>query len=189
MVAIICKNCGVEFFRSCRTQGLPGKRGPVMFCSFKCRGETMRGEMSSTFRGGREVLKTGYVRLLVRDNPRAYRNRMFEHLVLAEAALGRPLPTKAVVHHFDCNRSNNSPGNLVLCEDQAYHLLLHARSRRLRELGSLDLRRCQTCDEVKPLQDFVKDKGSWDGHHTKCRPCMKAYKRDYYLRTHPSQVC
>ncbi len=44
----------------------------------------------------------------------------------AEQALGHPLPPSAVVHHhtYDGDRSQ-----LVICQDRAYHALLHQRMR------------------------------------------------------------
>ena len=58
--------------------------------------------------------------------------RQYEHIVVAERALGKPLPKGAVVHHVDGQQWNNEPSNLVICPDQAYHMLLH---RRMKELG------------------------------------------------------
>lgn len=57
-----------------------------------------------------------------------------EHVLLAEKAIGRPLPPGAVVHHVDRDGTNNntkSPWNLVVCPDQRYHMLIHSRSRAL----------------------------------------------------------
>lgn len=57
-----------------------------------------------------------------------------EHIIIAEKALGKALPPKAVVHHMDRDGENNntkSPWNLVVCPDQNYHMLLHARARAL----------------------------------------------------------
>ena len=31
--------------------------------------------------------------------------------------------------HLDGNPRNNAPSNLVICQDKAYHMLLHARQR------------------------------------------------------------
>ena len=50
--------------------------------------------------------------------------RKYAHRLAAEKILGKNLPIKAVVHHHYGN-----PPTLVICPDQAYHLLLHARSR------------------------------------------------------------
>jgi hypothetical protein len=56
----------------------------------------------------------------------------YEHIVLAEKALGRPLPQGAVVHHTLEPWDNHGPFKLVICPSQAYHKLLH---RRMKELG------------------------------------------------------
>jgi HNH endonuclease len=66
------------------------------------------------------------------------RGRVGLHVLVAEKALGKPLPKGAIVHHVDGNTLNNAPSNLVICQDQAYHCLLHKRQRaRQRHLDSL----------------------------------------------------
>ena len=55
-----------------------------------------------------------------------------EHIVLAEKALGRPLPNNAVVHHMNGEKLDNTTiGNLVICPNQSYHMLLHERAKSL----------------------------------------------------------
>ena len=49
-----------------------------------------------------------------------------EHIYKAAKVLGRPLRKGEVVHHIDCNKSNNANSNLLICS-QAYHKSLHAR--------------------------------------------------------------
>jgi hypothetical protein len=54
--------------------------------------------------------------------------RQYDHVKIAEKALGHPLPKGAVVHHFDENKKNDKPSNLVICPDAKYHRLLHRRT-------------------------------------------------------------
>lgn len=51
----------------------------------------------------------------------------YEHRLLAEKALGKPLPEGAVVHHMGAPDDNHGFFKLVICPDQDYHLLLHRR--------------------------------------------------------------
>lgn len=56
----------------------------------------------------------------------------YEHIHLAEKALGRKLPPSAIVHHTTRDRSDNhGPFKLVICPDQSYHMLLHYRAKIL----------------------------------------------------------
>lgn len=78
----------------------------------------------------------------VRENTSGYRvfviggKFKYEHIMLAEKALGKPLPKGAVVHHFNEKKSDNhTPFNLIICPDQAYHLLLHRRAKELKIFG------------------------------------------------------
>lgn len=50
------------------------------------------------------------------------------HVLGAEKALGKPLPDNAVIHHHDKEQ-------LVICQDQAYHMLIHQRMRRYVQTG------------------------------------------------------
>lgn len=70
--------------------------------------------------------KYGYVMIKVKGE------LVYEHRVLAEKALGKPLPPKAIVHHMVDPGDNHGFCKLVICPDQEYHLLLH---KRMEELG------------------------------------------------------
>ena len=103
------------------------------------------------------------------EHPRA-NNRGFvpECILFAEAALGKLLPPGAIVHHVDENPRNNC-GNLVLCQDQAYHLLLHTRRRALLACGNADWKKCSFCKEYDDPQNMVLWPGTTSMVHTVCR--------------------
>ena len=75
-----------------------------------------------------------------RKEEREYRKKV-------ELVLGKKIPKNVHVHHVDGNRLNNSNDNLVVCEDRAYHFLLHTRDRALRSSGDVNKRKCLMCGE------------------------------------------
>ena len=71
--------------------------------------------------------------------------RVGPHIPIAELALGHPLTPGAEVHHVDENPFNNTPSNLVVCPDAAYHKLLHQRQRAFNACGNYGWRLCHFC--------------------------------------------
>lgn len=55
----------------------------------------------------------------------SFKGYVYEHLIVAERFLGRPLSEGDVVHHLDRNRSNNSPDNLLIISGPM-HVRLHS---------------------------------------------------------------
>lgn len=157
--SFVCKQCGKVF---------EARRKSQDFCSRSCKHSSQCGESHWNWKGGATLTPQGYVRVA---GGRAADRTVLDHRLVVEKALGHPLPLEAVVHHWDDDGTNNEPSNLVICHDQAYHMLLHARKRRLEDTGSLDLKRCQLCRRVKPLSEFHDNRGSWDKKSSRCAQC------------------
>lgn len=115
------------------------------------------------------------------------------HRVRAEAALGRPLPKGAEVHHVDGTK--NVTSQLVICQDRAYHRLLHTRSKIIRHGGDPNCDSwCSACKKPKPRTEFYRRKAT-SGHKkagtltTVCRECTRIRNASYGLNGRRSGVC
>ena len=95
--------------------------------------------------------------------------RILEHVLIAEAALGRPLPKAAEVHHVNRIRNDNRNANLVICPDHKYHALLHYRTRII-ELGG-DPDKHTVCSKCKKLFYAKRTKSGY------CDSCRKRYNK------------
>ena len=67
----------------------------------------------------RYVDTNGYVLIYIPTHPRAinsgsFKGYAYEHILVAENMIGRPLLAGDVVHHLDRNKLNNSPDNLLV---------------------------------------------------------------------------
>lgn len=106
-------------------------------------------------RAGRKM-SMGYVLLLAPGHPAASADGYVqEHRLVVERALGKFLPKRHPVHHVDLVRSNNENSNLVACEDQAYHALLHVRADALAACGNPDALRCRRCGGYEHQEDIA----------------------------------
>jgi hypothetical protein len=94
--------------------------------------------------------------------------KTYEHIRIAEAALGKRLPPCAEVHHVDGDGSNNAPTNLVICPDHAYHLLLHKRQRALDACGDANFSRCWLCGTWSAPEALTFKKDRAEAFHATC---------------------
>jgi len=125
--------------------------------------------------GGRHRTSLGYVLIYQPGHPRANgQGYVMEHLLIAEGVLGYAVPVKAVVHHVNKVKDDNRNENLVVCEDEAYHRLLHVRAAAYEACGNPNARRCYICKQWDDLVHLVTRKKSV--HH---RQCVTQYMRQW----------
>jgi hypothetical protein len=129
-----------------------------------------RGSLSHRWHGGHKIPRKGHLMVLRPCHPRAGSyGYVFEHIIIAEKALGKPLPIKTIIHH-------HTPEQLVICQDQAYHLLLHQRQRALKACGHANWRKCKRCHLYdNPINlSFPKSGGAY---HKDCEAQYAKKKR------------
>lgn len=141
-------------------------------------GHAQLGSRGPRWKGGiaRKGGRGGYTAHLLRGHPRAdARGYVMEHILLAESALGKPLPVGAIVHHTDERKGQVDPRGLVICPNESYHQLLHQRSRALSACGNADWRKCNLCHQY----DDPRNLQLWGSHgaHSSCRALRKRTAR------------
>ena len=133
---------------------------------------SLKGSNNPNWNGGTH-LSHGYVR----RKPSSESDYMPVHRLIAERAMGKPLG-KSVVHHVDFNPSNNANSNLVICQDQAYHLHLHARARAMAAgIDPNTHKRCSSGRHYESKALFKESKPSYDGLRHSCWPCEQRVQR------------
>ena len=98
-----------------------------------------------------------------------------EHIKVAEAAFGGPLPKGSVVHHIDYNKTNNSPSNLLICS-RAYHMVIHQRTDAMNATGNPESRRCNICKQYDEKANLYIS-GTNSAYHNECRRKRWAEKK------------
>lgn len=159
-----------------------------MKCHCGCGAETRRVQRSSLQRG---TTKGDEHRYLPGHNmksrpTRLYastmtpRGKRYHHQLRAERALGKPLPAGSVVHHADGSRNADAP--LVICQDQAYHKLLHIRMRVVKAGGNPNTDKvCSRCRVAKPRSDFNVNRAyRVDQLDIYCRACAREKQTAYF---------
>lgn len=142
-----------------------------------------KGSEHPQWKGGMAVIN-GYIAIKQPNHPRAHQpnGHVYEHILVAEHALGHFLPLHALVHHVNQDPRDNRPCNLVICEDQAYHMLLHKRLRGYLANGNPDSRKCTYCKQYDTPKNLAFVRNGTICH----RSCRQRYQQDYQLKVKAS---
>lgn len=129
--------------------------------------------------GGRKI-SNGYVLVWKKEHPRADTHGYVpEHILVAESMNGGALSEGSEVHHKNGIRDDNTPDNLLICPDHAFHMKTHLRDRAFKECGNADFRKCPFCKQYDDPANMVKNGKTY--LHKNCRSI--AYKS--YLKRSP----
>lgn len=171
-VKIICKQCGVEFtvkpskaaaskYCSIKCSNLGVRTGSFKecdwcgekvwkfkyqnknsqnFCSNECK-ISYQKKQPTAYKGNPYYDGNGYLMVVNKK-----RERVYEHRMVAEIALGRKLLSSEHVHHIDKVKDNNAPWNLLVLTNSD-HQKLHAMENATENAGrwSKKYERCVCC--------------------------------------------
>ena len=147
------------------------KGQPYRFIRYHHIGIDQEREKNPNWNGGKTINSTGYSKILIPGHAKADEGGyVFEHILIAEKSLGHNLPTGAIVHHHPKNPSNS----LVICQNRAYHRLLHRKYNALISCGHANWRQCYFCRQYdSPNHLYIPRLGV-----TYHKSCENKYRRE-----------
>lgn len=127
----------------------------------------------------------GYRALHIPDHPQALKTPkmygwVYEHRVIAEDMLGRPLYDDEEVHHLDEDKLNNHPENLLVLPG-SQHMKLHGWLKRLGiDPKNYPTKLCQCCGNVisRVLISYCGPECAALGRRTVTRPSKEQLTLD-----------
>ncbi len=137
------------------------------------------GENNYFWKGGVTSDGYGYTLIYNPGHPSCdKRGYVREHILVVEKVLGRFLKRPEEPHHLNGMKSDNNPGNFVLCPDRAYHMLLHQRMRALAACGNANYVRCAYGKDYDDPQNMFRNTQGRYYH----KSCHNSYCRAKYAK-------
>ena len=160
------------------------KGDPIRFINGHRSRVQPRGNKSHAWKGGIISIK-GRIAVYNPDHPCATAlGYVLRYRLIAENVIGKLLPRSAVIHHIDGVKDNDQNNNLLICENDAYHRLIHQRERAYEACGVASWRKCYICQQYDAPENLYirsyKPKGGCV-HHKRCK--SQKQKQEYQSRT------
>jgi len=127
------------------------------------------GEDSPGWKGGKYRHNGNMGRVLVRvpNHKRSGSNGYVPRsIIIAEGILGKSLPKGTIVHHYG---KIDDDTKIVVCENIAYHNLLHQRQRAYAACGNAGWLKCYICKEYDNPKNLYINARRHSGYHVHCR--------------------
>lgn len=142
----------------------------------------IRGANNPHWKGG-QIKHQNRILIQTPEHPRNNNGYILRVILIVEKVLGKRLPIGAVIHHINENSMNDDNSNLIVCENRAYHNLLHLRMRALKACEHADWRKCKFCKQWDdPIKLYIPPIG-WNTYHPNC---VNQYNRERYHRLNNS---
>jgi len=108
------------------------KKSINAFCSKECKAFFLKTKSK-----GNKIIKKRthgdghHVLIKNHEHHRADRHgNVYEHILIAEEKLKRPIQKNEIVHHINCVKNDNRPDNLFICSSTTEHFLIHGSLNR-----------------------------------------------------------
>ena len=97
--------------------------------------------------------------------------------MIVEDILGKSIPKNAEVHHVNNIKDDDRPTNYVLCQDRAYHMLLHQCQRALNACGHANWLKCPYCKQYDDPNNLYVKPNKNIGYHRNCKNKYEKQRR------------